>query len=121
MSVLCRYILIDWVVEVASIKGFSTMTVHLAVNLIDRYLQLRKVSRSRLQLLGIAALLLSSRWTSNCILTVSEASWFTEKTYRYEDVVQMSGKLLAVLKGKIRVSNEYSMAVHCPCYYARVP
>ena len=95
--------MIDWVVEVAGMKEFSPLTVHFAINLIDRYLQLRQINRSHLQLLGISALLLSSRWTSEFILTVREASWLTEKTYRYDEVVRMTGELLAVFRGKVKV------------------
>ena len=97
----------------ASMKGFPTLTVHLAVNLTDNYLQLRKVSRSRLQLLGIAALLLSSRWTSDYILTVREASWLTKKTYGYDEVAKMTGKLLSVVRGEIGVSVSYYFIFTC--------
>ena len=99
-----RYILIDWIVEVACMKEFSPLTVHFAVNLIDRYIQLRKINHSSLQLLGISALLLSSRWTSEFIITAREASWLTDKAYGYYEVVRMTGELLAMFKGNMRVS-----------------
>lgn len=101
---LCfRFILIDWIIEVASMKKFSPLTVHLAVYLVDRYICFRKVNRSRLQLLGISCLLLSSRWTSDVILTIREASWLTEATYSYDEVVRMTGDVLAAFRGNIRV------------------
>lgn len=56
-----RYILIDWLVEVAETKEFPPPTVHMAINLIDRYLLRRKIPTSKLQLLGITALVLGSR------------------------------------------------------------
>ena len=46
------------------------------------------------------------RWMGVTILTVREASWLTDNTYKYEEVVRMMGELVAVLviKGGIRVS-----------------
>ena len=38
------------------------------------------------------------------IITMREASWLTDGTYKYEDVVRMTGELVAVLEGNIRVS-----------------
>ena len=37
-------------------------------------------------------------------LTIREASWLTDRTYDYDDVVRMIGELVAVHKGNIRVS-----------------
>lgn len=99
----CRFILIDWIVEVANMKAFSSLTVHVAVHLIDRYLSIRDLDRSSFQLLGISCLVLSSRWTSDVILTIREASWLTETTYPYDDVVRMTGDIIAALHGNIRV------------------
>lgn len=94
----------DWIIEVAGMKLFSPETVHLAINLIDRYLIIRGIPRSKLQLLGVTALLIAARWSSDLILTVREASWLTEETYQYEDVVRMMGGLVAAFKGDVKVS-----------------
>lgn len=56
-----RYILVDWLVEVAGMKDFSSHTLHVAVSMVDRFLKVHKTSRSKLQLLGVAAMLLCSR------------------------------------------------------------
>ena len=56
-----RYILIDWLVEVGNMKEYSTLTLHVAISVVDRMLKLRHVTRARLQLLGVAAMVLCSR------------------------------------------------------------
>ena len=61
MGAFCRYILVDWLLEVAEMKEFPSATVHLAVSLLDRYLLRRKIQKTQLQLLGITALVLASR------------------------------------------------------------
>lgn len=98
-----RYILVDWLFEVAEMKEFPPETVHLAVSLVDRYLQLRDVKRTKLQLVGISAILLAARWMGPLIITIREAAWLTDNTYKYEQVVRMMGEVLAVFRGDLRV------------------
>lgn len=38
------------------------------------------------------------------ILTIREAVWLTDNTYKYEDLVRMMGEIISALEGKIRVS-----------------
>lgn len=43
------------------------------------------------------------RYISKEILTIREAVWLTDNTYKYEDLVRMMGEVVSVLEGKIRV------------------
>lgn len=38
------------------------------------------------------------------IITIREASWLTDHTYTYDEVVRMMGELVAVFRGDLRVS-----------------
>ncbi|XP_062599123.1 cyclin-F-like isoform X1 [Saccostrea cucullata] len=100
-----RYILVDWLVEIAGMKDFSSHTLHIAVSVVDRYLKVHKTSRSKLQLLGVSAMVLCSRFLGKDIITIREAAWLTDNTYKYEDVVRMMGEISATLRGNIRVPN----------------
>nr|XP_046272168.1 cyclin-F [Scatophagus argus] len=97
-----RYILVDWLVEVTTMKDFSSLTLHVTVGCVDRYLALRSVPKARLQLLGIACMVICTRYISKEILTIREAVWLTDNTYKYEDLVRMMGEVVSVLEGKIR-------------------
>ncbi|TNM97404.1 hypothetical protein fugu_015560 [Takifugu bimaculatus] len=97
-----RYILVDWLVEVTTMKDFSSLTLHVTVGCVDRYLALRSVPKARLQLLGIACMVVCTRYMSKEILTIREAVWLTDNTYKYEDLVRMMGEVVSVLEGKIR-------------------
>ncbi|XP_051244757.1 LOW QUALITY PROTEIN: cyclin-F [Dicentrarchus labrax] len=97
-----RYILVDWLVEVTTMKDFSSLTLHVTVGCVDRYLALRSVPKARLQLLGIACMVVCTRYISKEILTIREAVWLTDNTYKYEDLVRMMGEVVSVLEGKIR-------------------
>ncbi|XP_048188650.1 cyclin-F [Perognathus longimembris pacificus] len=98
-----RYILIDWLVEVATMKDFSSLCLHLTVECVDRYLRRRMVPRYKLQLLGIACMVICTRFISKEILTIREAVWLTDNTYKYEDLVRMMGEIMSALEGKIRI------------------
>ena len=47
----------------------------------------------------------SCRLLEDDIITIREAAWLTDGTYKYEDVVRMLGDVVATLKGNLRVSS----------------
>jgi hypothetical protein len=57
-----RMILLDWLVDVHLNFRLLADTLHLTVYIIDRYLSLKQVLRHELQLVGIAAMLLASKY-----------------------------------------------------------
>ena len=105
-----RYILVDWLAEVAAMKMFSTHTFHVAVGVVDRFLRLNTVPRSKLQLLGVSAMVLCSRFLGSDIITIREAAWLTDNTYKYEDVVRMMGEITATLRGNLRTATSVDFA-----------
>lgn len=98
-----RYILVDWLVEVAVMKDFPSQIVHIAVSCVDKYLMRCKVQRSELQLLGITCMLIAARFQGTDIVTIREAAWLTDGTYKYEEVVRMMGEVMSSIKGQVRV------------------
>eukprot|EP00913_Durusdinium_trenchii_P011544 g10838.t1 len=57
-----RAILVDWLVEVHMKYRLRPETLFLAVNLIDRHMSLMPVLRRRLQLLGVVAMFVASKF-----------------------------------------------------------
>ena len=55
-----RAILLDWLVEVTEEWRLNRCVLHLAANYIDRHLAAHQVAKSRLQLLGITAMLVAA-------------------------------------------------------------
>ena len=43
------------------------------------------------------------RFLGKDIITIREAAWLTDNTYKYEDVVRMMGEITSTLKGKFRM------------------
>lgn len=58
-----RAILVDWLVDVHYKYGLLPQTLHIAVLLIDQYLEKNlSVKRQRLQLVGVAAMFIASKY-----------------------------------------------------------
>lgn len=55
-----RTILVDWLVEVSEEYNLDTETLYLSVSYIDRFLSQMSVVRSKLQLVGTAAMYIAS-------------------------------------------------------------
>ena len=55
-----RTILVDWLAEVADEYRLHRETLFLAVNFVDRFLSVMAVQRSKLQLLGTAAMFIAA-------------------------------------------------------------
>lgn len=57
-----RSILIDWLIQVHYKFELSLETLYLTINIIDRFLSLKAISRKELQLVGMASMLVASKY-----------------------------------------------------------
>ncbi|XP_031477077.1 cyclin-A1-4-like [Nymphaea colorata] len=92
-----RAILVDWLVEVAEEYRLVPDTLYLTVNYIDRYLSVNVMNRQRLQLLGVASMLIASKYEEICAPQVEEFCYITDNTYFREEVLQMESDVLKYL------------------------
>nr|QYW07112.1 cyclin A1-2 [Dimocarpus longan] len=93
-----RAILIDWLVEVAEEYRLVPDTLYLTVNYIDRYLSGNAMNRQRLQLLGVACMMIASKYEEICAPQVEEFCYITDNTYFKEEVLEMESAVLNYLK-----------------------
>ncbi|XP_054797038.1 cyclin-A1-4-like isoform X2 [Prosopis cineraria] len=93
-----RAILIDWLVEVAEEYRLVPDTLYLTVNYIDRYLSGNAMNRQKLQLLGVACMMIASKYEEICAPQVEEFCYITDNTYFKEEVLQMESAVLNFLK-----------------------
>ncbi|KAL5732048.1 Cyclin-A1-3 [Ranunculus cassubicifolius] len=93
-----RAILIDWLVEVAEEYRLVPDTLYLTVNYIDRYLSGNVMNRQRLQLLGVACMMIASKYEEICAPQVEEFCYITDNTYFKEEVLEMESAVLNYLK-----------------------
>ena len=57
-----RGVLVDWLIEVHLKFKLLPETLYLTINLIDRFLAKEQISRQRLQLVGVTAMLIASKY-----------------------------------------------------------
>ncbi|CAN6333908.1 unnamed protein product [Urochloa humidicola] len=98
LSPSMRAILIDWLVEVAEEYRLVSDTLYLTVNYIDRYLSGNRISRQRLQLLGVACMLIAAKREEICAPQVEEFCYITDNTYFRDEVLEMEASVLNCLK-----------------------
>lgn len=92
-----RSILADWLTEVTDEYKMKTQTLHLAMNYVDRFLSRMMVTRSRLQLVGTAAMYIASKFEEIYPPEVVEFVYVTDDTYTKKQVLRMEHLLLKVL------------------------
>ncbi|XP_057429736.1 cyclin-A3-4-like isoform X2 [Lotus japonicus] len=92
-----RGILVDWLVEVAEEYRLLSDTLHLAVSYIDRFLSVNIVNKPSLQLLGVSAVLIASKYEEINPCHVEKLCFITDNTYNNEEVLKMEADILKSL------------------------
>jgi len=98
-----RAILIDWLIEVHMKYRLRPETLHLTVNIIDRYLSRVQVLRRNLQLLGVVAMFIASKFEEIDPPRLSDFVYITDSTYTREDILHMECNVLTLLSFRIVV------------------
>ena len=92
-----RAILIDWLIEVHYRFRLKSETLFQTVWIIDTYLSLVQISRAKLQLLGIASLLISCKSNEIYYPQLKEFTDITDGAYVKTDLIEMEKKVLKIL------------------------
>ncbi|KAL2531229.1 Cyclin-B2-4 [Abeliophyllum distichum] len=93
-----RAILIDWLIEVHHKFDLRDETLFLTVNLIDRFLAKQTVERKKLQLVGLVAMLLASKYEEVLVPVVDDLIFISDKAYTRKEVLQMEWLVLHTLQ-----------------------
>ena len=102
-----RAILIDWLFEVHQKFKLMPETLYLTVNLIDRFLERKLVVRQKLQLVGVTAMLLASKYEEIYAPEVRDFVYITDKAYTREQILAMEATMLNTLDFKITVPTAF--------------
>ena len=92
-----RAILIDWLIEVHYKFHLKDETLYQTVFIIDSYLSMFPILRAKLQLLGIAALLISCKSQEIYYPQLFELIDITDGAYVKEELVDMENHILKIL------------------------
>lgn len=96
-----RDILADWLVDVHKKYKLRPETLFLTISLVDRYLEKRITQRRHLQLVGVTALLIASKFEEIYPPEIKDFVYITDKAYTREDVIRMEVSMLNTLDFKV--------------------
>lgn len=103
-----RAILIDWLVDVHYKYALLPQTLHIAILLIDRFLEKNKaLKRQKLQLVGITAMFVASKYEEIYPPEASDFVKITDNAYSKEELFQMERELLAGLEYRVTFPTSY--------------
>lgn len=103
ISKTMRTVLVDWLVDVHTKQRLRLETLHLSVNIVDRYLSKRPATRKSLQLVGVAAMLIASKFEEIEPPNLDFWVYITAKAFTEDDVINMECAMLAALGFQIMV------------------
>jgi cyclin B len=121
-----RAILLDWLVEVHLKYNMRALTLSLTINLIDRYLAVVSVPRKRLQLVGVAALMIAAKYEEITPPQLHEYVYITDNAYKKKDLIQMECTMLQVMSFRVVVPTTanfleyFTRANRCDSVHERV-
>ena len=89
-----RTILVDWLIDVHFKFGFTDETLFLTISIIDRYVSVSQISRSKYQLLGITALMIACKHEEIDLPKINDFIYITDHAYAKNDVLKMEYDIL---------------------------
>ncbi|KAM3960994.1 G2/mitotic-specific cyclin-B2-like [Aphomia sociella] len=93
-----RATLIDWLVDVQVQFSLVLETFHLTVGILDRYLQLvPNIQRNQLQLVGVTAMFIASKYEEIYAPDVRDFIYMTDKAYTKSEIFQCERDIMSKL------------------------
>lgn len=102
-----RAILVDWLIEVHYKFKLMPETLFLTINLIDRYLEKCDVLRTKLQLVGVTAMLIACKFEEIYAPEVRDFVYITDKAYTREEILLMEFSMLSILDFNISSASSF--------------
>nr|AAH80202.1 Ccnb1 protein [Mus musculus] len=92
-----RAILIDWLIQVQMKFRLLQETMYMTVSIIDRFMQNSCVPKKMLQLVGVTAMFIASKYEEMYPPEIGDFAFVTNNTYTKHQIRQMEMKILRVL------------------------
>lgn len=96
-----RAILVDWLINVHAKFKLLPETLFLTINLVDRYLSLVVVKKDQVQLVGVAALLIATKYEEIYPPTVKDFIYVTKNAFTRKQILEMERSMLFSLEFQI--------------------
>ena len=92
-----RGILVDWLIEVHAKFRLLPETLFLCVNLVDRFLSARPIKMEKLQLVGVTALLVASKYEEVMAPAIDAFIYVADGGYTEEEILKAERYLLHIV------------------------
>uniref|UniRef100_A0A3B1K614 Cyclin B2 n=1 Tax=Astyanax mexicanus TaxID=7994 RepID=A0A3B1K614_ASTMX len=92
-----RALLVDWLIQVHSRFQLLQETLYMTVAILDRFLQVQPVSRKKLQLAGVTAMLLASKYEEMFVPEVGDFAYITDNAFTKPQIREMEMIILREL------------------------
>lgn len=107
-----RAILVDWLVEVHLKFRLVPETLHLAVNLVDRYLESKEgMCRKNLQLVGVTSLMIAAKYEEIYPLELDQLVYICDNAYSCQDLLDMEYSILRELSYGVTIPSAHTFLV----------
>ncbi|XP_065836913.1 G2/mitotic-specific cyclin-B-like [Oscarella lobularis] len=93
-----RAILVDWLIQVHQRFHLLPETLYTAISLLDRYLAVQAVPRNRLQLVGVTAMLVASKYEEIYAPELRDFVFIADNAYTAAQIRATERTMLRVLK-----------------------
>ncbi|XP_027356813.1 putative cyclin-B3-1 [Abrus precatorius] len=106
-----RGILINWLIEVHFKFDLMPETLYLTVTLLDQYLSLVTIKKTDMQLVGLTALLLASKYEDFWHPRVKDLISISAESYTRDQMLEMEKLILRKLKFRLNAPTHYVFMV----------
>lgn len=103
-----RCILVNWMSDVTEMYGFSQSTLHLSVNIADRYASKQYIPKCHYQCVGVASLLIATKIEEVDPLEAQDCSSVTSNTYSAKEILNMESRIAKTLQWNFFVPTAWS-------------
>ncbi len=100
-----RGVLVDWLVEVHTRFHLLPETIFLAINIVDRFLSARVVELEKLQLVGVTAMFIASKYEEVLSPHVQNFKHVADDSFTEEDILKAERFVLAALNYDLSYPN----------------
>ncbi|CAH2037377.1 unnamed protein product [Thlaspi arvense] len=107
VSPVTRGILINWLIEVHFKFDLMHETLYLTMNLLDRYLSQVPIQKNEMQLVGITALLLASKYEDYWHPRIKDLISISAESYTRQQILGMERIMLKQLKFRLNEPTPY--------------
>ena len=102
-----RVILLDWMVDLHEKYKLVPETYYLSCNILDRYLSKKSIPRSKLQLLGITAMFIASKYEDIYAPEGKDFVYMTDDAYVLSQLLEMEMDVMKELEYNVTIVTPY--------------